>query len=253
MTFENIISSSLGPTPSPKHIYTFPIDGGKIHVSDEDKAAYHELFFKSPNKGVGNGEIAMYWLFSTGHNKPQENRNGSNADLIINDLNCEIKSYNSHHQKITLGKFKDSKEERLLINKLFSFYNLYHAINHKTFKSEIHFNYNDLVDCYKTIYDNRDYILLDTQHPELIKTFQDVYNTKSPEENAYDTFKQLIISKFMKKPGDQGYVINCLTKNPLDIHAHKVDFNSITPNYDVFSKNVLVASGEIKVSYKIFE
>jgi hypothetical protein len=254
LSFEGIISSSLGPTPSPKYIYSFPNNGGNIYINEEDKESYLNLFYKSPNKGVGNGEIALYWLFSTGENKPLENRKSDNADLIINGNNCEIKSYDSHNEKITLGKFKNDKETRFVINMLFSFYNLYTNSTHFNFKSEIKFNYDDILDCYKLLLENKKDIITLDQHVNLIQSYQTlIYNNLTPEDYTYNILKQLIINKFQKKPGDKGYVINCLIKNPMDVYAHKVDFENITKKYDVFSKNVKIESGEIKVSYRIFE
>ena len=66
-------------------------------------------------------------------------------------------------------------------------------------------------------------------------------------EGAAAVFKRLITEKFMIKPGNHGYIMNLIDKDPANIYTFEVDLESLTD--ENILKNVAVSGADIKVNY----
>ena len=260
--------------------YTLPTKSGKFEVARKDQASFLKLFSEIPNKGAGNGEVSLYWLFNyqrgTDSERCKENRGRDNPDLTIDSVNVEVKSYPSHTGKIGLGKTKQDYVSREILSALFGFRNMFIAFGtgsqkNKSFFSEIGYNIDDVRD--SLIKFNEVHELLE-KNPKLIKQFKlfkeiqksmkgletaiGKISTKKldlskVDETAADIAANIVIDKTGRKPGDGGYVVNLLKKNPLDIMFHKVAFENFTRDYKDLRKYFGVSSGELAIDYRLFE
>ena len=139
MDFDDIIEKTLGAGTAKSIVqgtYQVPVQWPwTLTIDKKDEKSFKELFKqKGGNSGIGNGEVSLYWLFnykSAQRKKTRpdpkrafEARGGDAADLKIDGLAVEVKSYPRHSQ-MTLGKFKDDKDSLELFSYLFSFVNLF--------------------------------------------------------------------------------------------------------------------------------
>jgi hypothetical protein len=271
--FDQIIIDTLGYKKiAVSGNYKIQKNSFKLEIDESDIEQYLKLFYKSPNKGVGNGEVSIYWLFNYSKEKrAYENRGGSNADLTIDGYNCEVKSYPSHNMKIVLGKFKEDVFTRNIINTLFGLSNLCSEyVPGNSTLSEIQFSYDDVFNSFLTLGYFKDFFIsnknLIAEHRPLtmIKNgIVDLYKQlmiidkdigkKSIEDVAAVLMLHLVKTKFDKKPGSGGFMINCLKTNPLDVEFNYVNLENIyNIQTDKVKNNVNVGSGEIKVNYNLF-
>lgn len=264
------------PVPLPQGRYPLPSGAGKfdIKVDERDKAIFKTLFKLAPDKNTGNGEVALYWLFSRS-NKVSSDRVGAGADLTINGISCEVKSYDSHNKQITLGKFKDFKDTRKIIASVFGLLNLTKAFNEtadKQFYTETGFNIDDLKQGFdkllklKTeVFDNVDLrAVLDSvtafkqMRFEIENVIKQLGDQNTAEGLAKATFSKLLTEKFNVKPGPGGYIINLLPSDPTNIKAYYIPNNIedylSNKDYNELRQSTAVSSSEIKINYsKLFE
>ena len=109
-------------------------------VDKRDVEAFMQLFYERPSTQVGNGEVALFWLFGGMEGNVKSTGSGFAADLQIGNANIEVKAYNSDNVKI--GRFQRQTEFLQLVNTLFSVYNLVNDKN-EVF-SVFSFNYESL-------------------------------------------------------------------------------------------------------------
>ena len=280
-TFPEIIEKKLSKDElKVSKKYDLPKNGGKFEIARKDQASFLKLFSEIPNKGAGNGEVSLYWLFNyqrgTDSKRCKENRGRDNPDLTIDSVNVEVKSYPSHTGKIGLGKTKQDYVSREILSALFGFRNMFIAFGtgsqkNKSFFSEIGYNIDDVRD--SLIKFNEVHELLE-KNPKLIKQFKlfkeiqksmkgletaiGKISTKKldlskVDETAADIAANIVIDKTGRKPGDGGYVVNLLKKKPLDIMFHKVAFENFTRDYKDLRKYFGVSSGELAIDYRLFE
>ena len=265
----------------PSKTYKMPANSGEIKITNEnDIKNFKALFFKKVNAQMGNGEIALYWLFGKGAG----HQGGGAADLILDGKACEIKSYPTH-DRMVLGKFKSHYTALELISYLFAFNNLFMkfgtSVEGKTsYKSLLTFNVNDLLhsleyyNVLKIIFTSADVEKaikkVSKKSPQATKAFADIgktckkftrqlktlgiYNkTKTEKERkqcAASIAAYLLKLKLKEKPGNNGYMVNVLSKtmkkdarggatanSVIDIHCHKVVLSKIACTYDVLAKS----------------
>ena len=106
-----------GPPPAVSKKYRVPPKGGKLNIAPQDLVNFQKLYpvkSKAGGFNVGNGELATFYLFNFENprqpkTRAQENRGGSDADLIIDKKNVEIKAYpyktGGADKKVGLGRF----------------------------------------------------------------------------------------------------------------------------------------------------
>ena len=281
-SFESIILSKLTPEElKVSKRYTIPEGGGKFTVARQDKEAFMKLFYEIPDKGVGNGEVAMYWLFNfqnapRNSNRCKENRAGDAADLLIDRIPVEAKSYPKHDQKIALGKFKQDYTSREILSSLFGFFNLFIAFGtgsrkSRGFKSEIGFNIDDIKDALEKYNEIKELLEKNPELTKNFKVFKEIQTSMAGLERTLKTLSKsrldledvetvastiaanLVITKFGNKPGDGGYMVNFLRRDPLDIHFHQISFDTFDNEFRSLRKNFSVGSGELAINMDIFK
>jgi hypothetical protein len=235
-----IIKATIGDEkPAQEGGYKMPDKSGAIKIKNEnDIKNFKALFFKKVNAQMGNGEIALYWLFGKGAG----HQGGGAADLILDKKACEIKSYPTH-DRMVLGKFKSHYTALELISYLFAFNNLFMKFGtsvkkNTSYKSLLTFNVNDLLhsieyyNVLKIIFTSRDVKKaiekVSKTTPQATKAFTDIGETckKFTEQlktlsiyNKTETENQrkqcaaaiaayLLKLKLKEKPGNNGYMVN---------------------------------------------
>lgn len=251
--FSNIIEQFTDKKPS--KTYNLPSASSALNIEEEDKETFKSLFNFSHNKGIGNGETSIYWLFSP---NSQTNHGGHNADLIVHGNKCEIKSYPDHFAKVPLGKWKSDRKSRYTVNSLFAYSNIISTPSE--FLSETTFNiehlknsYDVLLNTSKTLQSHQDIPYIDKIYNRSLEILSYVTGSSS-DELAKNLVVQILETKFIKKPGDLGYVINLIPTDPMNIYIHNLDLKKLhSLSYDDLKDNFDVQSNEIRVNYKIFE
>lgn len=245
-----------GNVPAVKNKYNFTKN---LTILPEDLETFKELYEIIPAQNIGNGELAIYWLFNYNDpNNPTSNakkqKGLESADLEINDVKIEIKSYKTLNSKITLGKYKKDIATRNLINNIFGISNLYLSSD-KNAASEVRFNAENLESSIKQLIILKN-ILISKQ--ELFKE-SDIFNlllnkineiipSEDEKEITKNILISLVINKLTKKPGLGQYILN-ITPETLNIECIYIPLNSeeILRNkpYEELVKSINVSSSEI--------
>ena len=123
--YDNAIRSRLGLEPDqpiPQVEGNYVLNAGPINLQPADAKIVKILWPENlDSSGIGKGEIAVYWLYQY-QNPPKDTidlRGDDNPDLNIAGSNAEVKSYPSHRERISLGRFGKFKESTRMISILF--------------------------------------------------------------------------------------------------------------------------------------
>ena len=255
----------------------YSVKPGPLKLDPNDEKPFTDLFYLTPSKDVGNGEIALYWLFnykdpSNPSTIARESHGKSAADLEIDNIPCEVKAYQAHNMKIKLGVFESSHEIRQRLNSIFGIVNLTSAITGtKNYYSELAFKVEDLAKAFdsalqaKEIFANDEIReLLNVNSPSSIfnKFVSELdkigsTSTSDPVTLAQDFMADFIASRIeLKFRGREGYLINCRKGTPTDIFMFKIpnDPAQFLKNVDpaTFNKMVSVETANLKMNYNIF-
>ena len=64
-SFDGIITNKLSKDEiKVSKKYILPTNSGSFEIARKDQASFLKLFSEIPNKGAGNGEVGLYWLFN---------------------------------------------------------------------------------------------------------------------------------------------------------------------------------------------
>lgn len=105
--------------------FTISVSDKSTKGSPSDKLVFEELYTVKPadaGSQVGNGEVALFWLFNGMNGKVESTGGSFKADLKISNHNIEVKAYDKSVVKI--GRFQRQTEFLELVNTIFSVYNL---------------------------------------------------------------------------------------------------------------------------------
>jgi hypothetical protein len=233
--YNSIITKKLGNLPIPKGTYEL---GKNTNVSGEDAIIFKQLYPLFPgkkgstddvgSKGSGNGEIALYWLLSNDYNI-QDNRKGGAADLLVDGIGVEVKSYDTN--KMTLGRFASDAENVSLLNLIFGLYSLITTLEHKKLNksSSLNFNSKDLIEAFKEVADfSKEEALRKLEYPiiknmydnidSVLKQLEITSHDFSPEEATSNVLKKLLSTKLKLKPGFGGYIVNVDVNGKIEYH-----------------------------------
>jgi len=234
MAFKEDIKKELGVTKDdmiPKVTGNYEIKPGKLIVNKQDMITFQKLFSAGTNKGVGNGEVSLFWLFNWGgsNNRAQETRGGNDPDLRIDGKNVEVKAYGKHN-KFSLGRFQNQKEFRELIAIIFSVDNI---MRESGFTDVANFKYIDLSRSAETFCKLRQVVMSNKQlrdfefFQQLVKKI-DRFETLALQEGlksvcytgantrpggekiAMELSKYILKNLLGEKPGDGGYMLNLI-------------------------------------------
>jgi hypothetical protein len=277
--YDNTIKKVLGTDtiPTSEQTYEFNNKGGStfsIQVVESDKEVWNKLFNVAPpkkgeeegeTKGVGNGELALYWLYNYSKSgvSVEEGRKGDDPDLFFNGVGVEVKAYSSHTGKIGLGRFGADKENLALLSVIFGIDTLsktlgggetLKTINPTNFKGE------DLIPAFAQVLELEkidDLSGLATRYP-IFKTLKDnidILNTQlnnpdTPEIAAKAMALKMLTSKLGRKPGDGGYLANILKNG--DVKFFAINLNKIKESKALLS-NFAAEQSAIYVNFdKLF-
>jgi hypothetical protein len=250
--YDNVIRKALGlkegePIPKPRGKYTLKDSTFVEQVSPDDKSTFDKLYNVAPpkkgeeegeTKGVGNGEVALYWLYQYSGNDVKIGRSGDDPDLFINGKGVEVKAYKSHVGKIGLGRFGTDKDNLQLLSIIFGIRALSEALGSKEKGPAINptnFKGTDLIPAFEQLLELEripDLERLASQYNVFatIKQNIDTVNStlKNPteaKEGAQAMASKMIESKLSRKPGDGNYLANVLKNG--NIKFFKIDFEKI--------------------------
>jgi hypothetical protein len=238
------------PIPTPRGKYTLKNGTFMEQVSSEDKPTFDKLYNVAPpkkgeeegeTKGVGNGEIALYWLYQFSGSDVKVGRSGDDPDLFINGKGVEVKAYKSHVGKIGLGRFGTDRDNLQLLSIIFGIKALSEVLGSKEKGPAINptnFKGTDLIPAFEQLLELEripDLERLASQYNVFatIKQNIDTVNTelKNPtdaKEGASAMASKMVKSKLSRKPGDGNYLANVLPNGSIkffQISFEKLDNN----------------------------
>jgi hypothetical protein len=253
--YDNVIKKALGlkenePIPTPAGNYTLKDSTFSIQVDSRDKSTFDKLYNVAPpkkgedegeTKGVGNGEVALYWLYQYSNNTVEVGRAGDDPDLFINGKGVEVKAYKSHVGKIGLGRFGADKENLQLLSVVFGIKALSEALGSKQEKSTINptnFKGSDLIPAFEQLIQLEkipdletlasQYSIFSTIKQNIDTLNQSLNNPKDAKEGAQAMAYKMVESKLGRKPGNGGYLANVLKNG--DIKFFKIELDKVKDN-----------------------
>jgi hypothetical protein len=253
--YDSVIKKSLGlkenePIPTPAGNYTLKDSTFSIQVDSRDKSTFDKLYNVAPpkkgedegeTKGVGNGEVALYWLYQYSNNTVEVGRAGDDPDLFINGKGVEVKAYKSHVGKIGLGRFGADKENLQLLSVVFGIKALSEALGSKQEKSTINptnFKGSDLIPAFEQLIQLEkipdletlasQYSIFTTIKQNIDTLNQSLNSPKGAQEGAQAMAYKMIESKLGRKPGNGGYLANVLKNG--DIKFFKIELDKVKSN-----------------------
>jgi hypothetical protein len=253
--YNNVIKKALNlkenePIPTPKGSYKLSDSTFSVQVNASDKAIFDKLYNVAPpkkgeeegeTKGVGNGEVALYWLYQYSNNTVEVGRAGDDPDLFINGKGVEVKAYKSHTGKIGLGRFGADKENLQLLSVIFGIKALSEALGNKQEKSTINptnFKGTDLIPAFEQLIQLEkipdleslasQYSIFATIKQNIDTLNQSLNNPKDAKEGAQAMAYKMVESKLGRKPGNGGYLANVLKNG--DIKFFKIELDKVKDN-----------------------
>jgi len=222
------------PMPIPKGKYKAPTSGTFYREIDgNDSEAWKLLWDLSPpakstgtaSKGVGNGEVALYWLYNYADNGIQvtEGREGDSADLFFGKVGVEVKAEGNHTKQIGLGRFGEDKENLTLLSLVFGLQALSKVLQPKGEDSSkvinpTNFLGKELEPAFDgfikfAALDNLDslasqYAIFQTIKNNVEYVSKKINLTGGSTAAAASMAKLLVATKLSRKPGFGGYLVN---------------------------------------------
>ena len=274
-TIKNALDVEVIPTTPTK--YKFNGEGGSTfveQVKSEDKEIFDKLFAVKPPKvgqevgsagslGVGNGEIALYWLynFSNSGVGVTEGREGDDPDLRFNGVGVEVKAYKNPNGTVGLGRFGADKENIALLSIIFGLNTLSQVLGDEPPEKTINptnFNGIQLKDAMQQVIDFQIIDGLDAlaaQYPLFasIKNNIDsitskIVNFDEAEVGAIKMADRLVRSKLERKPGGGGYLANVKPDGGLkffQINLERLNSSDLHSSFKVSQSAILVKFANI--------
>ena len=264
MAFKEDIMQQLGLKNEnliPKVQGTYSIKPGKLQIHPLDLDIFQELFAAGTNKGVGNGEVSLFWLFNWGgkSGRAVETRGGNDPDLLIDGNKVEVKAYGNHN-KFSLGRFQNQKIFREMVAIVFSVDNI---MREKGFTDLANFKYSDLARSAETFCEIRHMLMKEPslrqykifeQLMKKVERFESLAYNNDMKAACYTGTNtrpggQLIAMEMSKyilkqllgdKPGDKGYMLNLVpdgSKKKMNttqgIMLYKVDLDKMETSPEI--------------------
>ena len=221
-------------------------------------------------KGMGNGEVALYWLYHHSGTVNVEATHGSdNPDLEFNGVGCEVKGYSKYTGKHGLGRFGQDTRELKLLGMIFGINALLTAFKPKQEGMKwapkdvnpLTWQGSDLLEAFKVVDRFKKQLDVSTlaQLAESYDIFKDIQENlqwldenleggwKTPEEGARKMAVAFVKPKFKRKPADGGYVINVMESG--DIRFWNIDFRRIV-DLDEPIQYIGTSQGSMNIDYQ---
>jgi hypothetical protein len=277
--YDKIISDVLGNDTSVDNKATL---GTNFKLSGTDQEKWKNLYTKSPktskgeeeSKGSGKGEIATYWLFKNSGSKVKDTRGGSAADLEINGIPCEIKSYSGKkglNKAFKLGKYSSDAKTLNALNIVFGVDALTNSLRGSGSLREYNpanFNTKELKEaCEKLLafYNNQDLKKAAEDYNldviiDIYKKIEKLLNSlelKDEKINAESLAAKIITSmlknKLSVKPGNGNYILNVSSDGGGEFY--KIDLSKLdSMKAEEILDSVAVGQSEVAANFgKLFK
>ena len=262
------------PIPRPKGKYKYEQSTFTESITSDDVEMFKKLYPISPpkvgkeigsegSKGVGNGEIALYWLYRFSESaKVEEGRSGDDPDLFFDSQGVEVKAWKSHTGIHGLGRFGSDKDNLNLLSIIFGFNALAtllgdgetpRTVNPTNFDGGDLVNAMNQVTTFKRIIDSNE----DLESYELFKTIRtnidrvyssfDFGNDTTPEGMAKKIASKIVLDKLSRKPGDGNHLVN--VKSDGSMKFFYITFKQLEENSD-FLSDFKVAQSAIAINFE---
>tara|TARA_Y100001938_G_C8090716_1_gene434860 strand:- start:1080 stop:2135 length:1056 start_codon:yes stop_codon:yes gene_type:complete len=274
-TIKRVLNVEVIPTTPSKYKWNGP--GGSTfteQVKPADKEIFDKLYGAKPPKkgkeegtagslGVGNGEIALYWLynFSNSGVSVTEGREGDDPDLRFNDVGVEVKAYKNPNGTVGLGRFGADKENLALLSIIFGLNTLSSVLGDEPPQKSVNptnFNGEQLEQALEVLIDFDSIDGLDglaNTYP-LFKSIQNNIETVKSKIGDFDTAKagailmadKLVRTKLERKPGSGGYLANVQDNGGLkffQIDLDKLKSDELLNSFKVSQSAILVKFSNI--------
>ena len=269
-------------TSIPKVTGKYPFSGNfgksfEVKVNAQDMPIWKALYPVKPPKvgkeigtpgslAVGNGEIALYWLYNFSNNgvAVEEGREGDNPDLRFNNVGVEVKAYSKPKGLVTVGRFGEDKETLGLLSIIFGINALSNILGDEPPTKTINptnFDGADLKNAMEKFIEFRSLEGLDNLAKEypVFKNIQANIQSLTSKIGNFDTdvvgarlvAMRLLEAKLGRKPGDGEFLANVLDNG--DIIFFNIKLKALEDNPELLS-NFKVSQSAIKTYFsKIFE
>ena len=235
--YDELIKNTLNvdSIPRSKNTYKYPGKGGSTfseQVKPDDLEIWQKLWTAKPEKktekgvetaGVGKGELSLYWLYNYSNSKVDvdEGRAGDDPDLFFNGNGVEVKAYDSHNKKLSIGRYGADKENLRLLGIIFGISTLARVFGGEGTDKTINptnFKGTDLEDAFKSVaaFSEIDLDQLAGIYPifNQIKTNLDFLKDKlefnNAKEGALAMGRKFLKDKLNRKPGDGNHLVNIM-------------------------------------------
>ena len=242
LVYDEVIKKTLGvdEIPRSKNKYQFRGRGGgsfQFDVQPDDMDVWLKLWNTAPpkkgetegaTKGVGNGEISLYWLYHYSNSgiKVDEGRSGDDPDLFFNGTGVEVKAYKSHSGKKGLGRYGADKDNLKLLSIIFGLNSLSTVLKGGDTKkartiNPTNFNGVDLIPALEEVsrFSEKskdledfaeDYPIFQTIVDNVKSVAEELDNPPNGEEAARRMAVRFLTSKLGRKPRDGGYLASVM-------------------------------------------
>ena len=277
-SYDAVIRRHLGlkddqPIPKSKNNYPFPGSGGStfnIQVKGDDLKYWKDFWELTPpkegeteggTKGVGNGEISLYWLYQHSNSAVdvKDTRGADNPDLMFDGVGVEVKAYPKHGGKHNLGRFGQDREQLKMLGVIFGINSL-----SKQFKgAQEGKNVNPLTWDGGNLKDAMDEVIKfqDVDLEQLagiypifkqIKENLDFLNERlgeytTSEQGARAMALEFIRPKIERKPGPGGFLANVLING--DCRFWQIDYQKVLDNEDSLN-HIKATQGAMGINFE---
>ncbi len=263
------------PIPKPKSKYPYRNSTFSISVNSADKEMFEKLYPVKPPKvgkeigsagslGVGNGEIALYWLYHFSNSaKVTEGREKDDPDLYFNNQGVEVKSWSTDKGLHGLGRFGADKENLSLLSLIFGFSALVSVFDGEKGLSKTvnptNFRGFQLTAAMEKV---KEFKNLLNKNSDLVDEYPLFKNIKSNVDRVYDTLDlndsdssqemgrkmaiQLLKPKLDRKPGDGNHLAN--VKDNGEVKFFQINFDELK-NSDELMKDFEVKQSAIRINF----
>jgi len=284
--YNDVIIKALGKVPAIEgeaSKYILDTAGTEIQITNpHDLYILRQLYKVAPpkgnqqagsagSKGSGHGEIALYWLLSQAGRNVQDSRGGSRADLLVDNIGVEVKSYSKEKDMVQLGRVGKYTTELLKLNTVFGINALLTTFSgtgkKKLPPNAIHANGDDMEEACKhvlALYEIKEKMqqygltFLDSMFSKIDEILAHAKPKEKADELAATLLKDLLKAKFKDKPigsaneGAGGYMVNVTPDGDIDYTYITMEMIDAIPTEKVL-KGVFINQGMINYSRRLFK
>ena len=282
-SYDAVIRRHLGlnedqPIPKSKNRYPFPGSGGatfNIQVKGDDLKYWKDFWELTPpkegeteggTKGVGNGEISLYWLYQHSESgiDVKDTRGADNPDLTFDGLGVEVKAYPKHNGKHGLGRFGQDTEQLKMLGVIFGINALAKQFEGKPEGggrapkdiNPLTWDGGNLRNAMEEVlqFQNVDISQLADIYP-IFKQIQEnmeflnsrLGDYKTAEEGARAMALEFIRPKIERKPGPGGFLVNVLING--DCRFWQIDYQKVLDNEDSLN-HIKATQGAMQINFE---